>query len=124
MPENSECKVCYTVVSSVKCLHLSYGVKKTSVKGTTYRLPKQTFFSVCTPPPIHLFFISDAITEHVFLTLPCLYIVDLALYCRFRFDLVRGRDVHRYDTRGGDNYRMQHHRTLASEQLPSQAGVR
>ncbi|KAG8253723.1 hypothetical protein J6590_098313 [Homalodisca vitripennis] len=65
----------------------------------------------------------DAFREHGFLTLPCLYILDVALYCRFRCELVRGRDVHRYDTRGGDSYRMQHHRTLASEQLPSQAGV-
>ncbi|KAG8246578.1 hypothetical protein J6590_081587 [Homalodisca vitripennis] len=64
----------------------------------------------------------DAFREHGFLTLPCLYILDVALYCRFRCELVRGRDVHRYDTRGGDSYRMQHHRTLASEQLPSQAG--
>ncbi|KAG8261471.1 hypothetical protein J6590_071448 [Homalodisca vitripennis] len=48
----------------------------------------------------------------------------MVLYCRFRCELVRGRDVHMYDTRGGDSYRMQHHRTLASEQLPSQAGVR
>ncbi|KAG8316980.1 hypothetical protein J6590_035856 [Homalodisca vitripennis] len=33
-------------------------------------------------------------------------------------------DVHKYDTRGGDSYRMQHHRTLASEQLPLHAGVK
>ncbi|KAG8260603.1 hypothetical protein J6590_093280, partial [Homalodisca vitripennis] len=66
----------------------------------------------------------DAFREHGFLTLPCLCILDVALYCRFRCELVRGSDVHRYDTRGGDSYRMQHHRTLASEQLPSQAGVR
>ncbi|KAG8298468.1 hypothetical protein J6590_013643 [Homalodisca vitripennis] len=36
-----------------------------------------------------------------------------ALYCQFRCELVWGRVVHRYDTRGENSYRKKHHSTLA-----------
>ncbi|KAG8262511.1 hypothetical protein J6590_052155 [Homalodisca vitripennis] len=66
---------------------------------------------------------TDAFREFGLLTLPCLYIVEVALYCRLKCELVRGRDVHQYDTRGRDNFGVEQHRTAAFEHLPSQVGV-
>jgi len=59
-----------------------------------------------------------------FLTLPCLYVLDVIMYCRFRCDLVQGRDIHGYGTRSRDTYRTNQHRTAAFEQIPSYAGIR
>ncbi|KAG8262471.1 hypothetical protein J6590_052116 [Homalodisca vitripennis] len=47
----------------------------------------------------------------------------VALYCRFKCELVQGRDVHKYGTRGRDNFRIQQHRTATFERLPSEVGL-
>ncbi|KAG8277620.1 hypothetical protein J6590_039164 [Homalodisca vitripennis] len=47
------------------------------------------------------------------LTLPCLYIPEVALYCRLKYELIRGRNV-QYGTRVRDNFRVEQHRTAAS----------
>ncbi|KAG8255708.1 hypothetical protein J6590_086413 [Homalodisca vitripennis] len=55
-----------------------------------------------------------------FLTLPCLYILEVILYSVSRCVLGRGGDVHQHGTRGRDNFRVQQHRTNAFRNLPSQ----
>ncbi|KAG8272830.1 hypothetical protein J6590_033487 [Homalodisca vitripennis] len=57
------------------------------------------------------------------LTLPCLYTLETVSFCMSKCTLMRGRDVHRYETRGRENYRSGKHRTVVYEHLPSQAGV-
>ncbi|KAG8296354.1 hypothetical protein J6590_058954 [Homalodisca vitripennis] len=56
------------------------------------------------------------------LTLPYLYILEVALYCRFKCELVQGRDVHQCGSRGWDIFRIQQHRTATFERLPSEVG--
>ncbi|KAG8312239.1 hypothetical protein J6590_026685 [Homalodisca vitripennis] len=56
--------------------------------------------------------------------LSCLYILDVALYCRFKCEFVRGRDVYQYGTRGRDNLRLHPYRTAAFKRLPSEVGVK
>ncbi|KAG8325026.1 Mediator of RNA polymerase II transcription subunit 25 [Homalodisca vitripennis] len=63
----------------------------------------------------------DAFRELGLLTLPCLYILDVALFCRFKCEFVRGRDVYQYGTRGRDNLRLHPHRTATFKRLPSEA---
>jgi len=63
----------------------------------------------------------NAFKELDLLTLPCLYVLDVTLYCRFRCELVQGTDIHHYNTRGRDSYRTQQHRTTAFQNIPSQA---
>ncbi len=57
------------------------------------------------------------------LTLPCLYILETCTTFRLKCDLIRGSDIHTYETRGRENYRTGRHRTVVHERLPSQAGV-
>ncbi|KAG8264115.1 hypothetical protein J6590_017132 [Homalodisca vitripennis] len=66
----------------------------------------------------------NAFRELGLLTLPCLYILDVALYCRFKCEFVRGRYVYQYGTRGRDNLRLHPHRTAAFKRLPSEVGVK
>ncbi|KAG8244473.1 hypothetical protein J6590_022406 [Homalodisca vitripennis] len=49
----------------------------------------------------------DIFTELGLLTLPCLYILEVVLYCISRCTLVQGREVHNYGTRGKDILRLQ-----------------
>lgn len=57
------------------------------------------------------------------LTLPSIYILETVLFCTSKCDLTRGSDIHHHNTRGRENYRTGHHRTVVYEHLPSQAGV-
>ena len=66
----------------------------------------------------------DAFRELGILTLPSLYILEVAQYCRFQCELTRGGYIHGYRTRGRDYFRIQQHRTTAFERIPSQAGIR
>ncbi|KAG8300224.1 hypothetical protein J6590_094729 [Homalodisca vitripennis] len=54
----------------------------------------------------------ESFRELKLLTLPCLYIYDVII--------VRGEDIHRYETRGRDNYRAQQHRLTLTQHLPQQ----
>ncbi|KAG8316167.1 hypothetical protein J6590_057365 [Homalodisca vitripennis] len=49
--------------------------------------------------------------------------LQTTLFCKSRCALIRGRDIHEYETRGRDSYRTERHRTVAYEHLTSQAGV-
>ncbi|KAG8242775.1 hypothetical protein J6590_086675 [Homalodisca vitripennis] len=66
----------------------------------------------------------ESFREFEFLTLPCLYIYYVIMYCKSKCTMVRGEDIHRYETRGRDNYRAQHHRLTLTQYLPQQVGVR
>ncbi|KAG8270385.1 hypothetical protein J6590_099345 [Homalodisca vitripennis] len=66
----------------------------------------------------------DAFRELGLLTLLCLYILDVVLYCRLKCELTQGSDVHQYETRGRDNFRTVQYRTSAFEHVPSQVGVK
>ncbi|KAG8280001.1 hypothetical protein J6590_091878 [Homalodisca vitripennis] len=46
------------------------------------------------------------------LILPCLYILEAVLFCKSKCALTRDRDIHKYETRGRDNYRSGRHRTF------------
>jgi hypothetical protein len=66
----------------------------------------------------------NAFRELGLLTLPCLYILDVIFYCKAKCNLVQGRDVHRYETRGKDGFRVQQHRLNVKRYLPELVGVR
>ena len=66
----------------------------------------------------------DAFRKLGLLTLPCLYILEVVLFCKSKCTLVQGVDIHNYETRGRNNYRLQQHRTRAFANLPKQVGVR
>uniref|UniRef100_A0A1B6F9U1 Uncharacterized protein n=1 Tax=Cuerna arida TaxID=1464854 RepID=A0A1B6F9U1_9HEMI len=66
----------------------------------------------------------DAFRKLGLLTLPCLYVLDVILFCKSRGALTQGRNVHHYQTRGRDNFRVLQHRLTVTEQLPVHVGVR
>jgi hypothetical protein len=66
----------------------------------------------------------NAFRELGVLTLPCLYIFEVAVYCKYKCSLVQNGDFHSYYTRGRANLRVQQHRTVAFEHLPSQFGIK
>jgi len=66
----------------------------------------------------------NAFRELGLLTLPCLYIKEVTLCCKYKCSLVHGSQFQRYETRGRDDYQTRHHRTMVFEHLPSQAGVK
>ncbi|KAG8316291.1 hypothetical protein J6590_054221 [Homalodisca vitripennis] len=86
--------------------YLSYDVLKTNFESV-FRTQKKAFRIIykfnfresC----------KDAFMKLGLLTLPCLYILDVVLYCRFKCELVHGSDFHEYETRGRDNFRIVQH---------------
>ncbi|KAG8285918.1 hypothetical protein J6590_071334 [Homalodisca vitripennis] len=52
-----------------------------------------------------------------------LYILETTLFCVSKCPMTNGRNIHVYETRGRDNYRIGRHRTVVYERLPSQAVV-
>ncbi|KAG8309038.1 hypothetical protein J6590_095524 [Homalodisca vitripennis] len=70
------------------------------------------------------FFDMDAFKELESLTLPGLYLLEVALYFRSKCVLIRGSDIHSYETTGKESYRAEQHMTVAFERLPSQSGFR
>ncbi|KAG8250740.1 hypothetical protein J6590_108611 [Homalodisca vitripennis] len=58
------------------------------------------------------------------LTLPSLYMYETVLYCRYKCEVTRGRDIHDYNTRGRDALRPAQHRLRAFEALPSEVGAK
>ena len=52
----------------------------------------------------------DAFRELDLLTLPSLYIFYVVVYCRAECSLTQGSQIHNYNTRGRDCYRVQQHR--------------
>lgn len=65
----------------------------------------------------------NAFRELGLLTLPCLYILEVVVYCKTKCDLLQGRDVHQYQTRGRDHFRVQQHRLAVTHNLPHIVGV-
>ncbi|KAG8312642.1 hypothetical protein J6590_018282 [Homalodisca vitripennis] len=55
-----------------------------------------------------------------FLSSPIFYNLDVTLHCRFKCELVQGRDVHQYKTRGRNNFRTEQHGTTMFEHLPGE----
>ncbi|KAG8302764.1 hypothetical protein J6590_025043 [Homalodisca vitripennis] len=62
----------------------------------------------------------ESFRELELLTLPCIYIYDVIMYCRSKCTMVRGEDIHRCETRGRGNYRAQHHRLTLTQHLSQQ----
>ncbi|KAG8306747.1 hypothetical protein J6590_040184 [Homalodisca vitripennis] len=44
----------------------------------------------------------------------------MIMYCLSKCVLVRGREIHQYETRDRDNFRTQQHRLTLSQHLPQQ----
>ncbi|KAG8324574.1 hypothetical protein J6590_089014 [Homalodisca vitripennis] len=77
--------------------------------------------------PNHLENRNERILEHFesldLLTLPSLYMYETVLYCFYKCEVTRGRDVYDYNTRGRDALRPAQHRLRAFEALPSEVGA-
>ena len=107
--------------------HLTYGIRLWGSCAKfkferVFRLQKKAIRVIAKLKPRDM--CRDAFRQLNLLTLPCLYMLDVILYCRFHCDLVQGSDIHNYDTRSRNIYRTSQHRTTSFEQIPSQAGVR
>ena len=66
----------------------------------------------------------ESFRELDLLTLPSLYILETVMFCRFKCILVQGKNIHNYQTRTRETYRVAQHRLQAHERLPSQTGVK
>ncbi|KAG8264251.1 hypothetical protein J6590_014537 [Homalodisca vitripennis] len=53
-----------------------------------------------------------------------LYIYESVLYCRYKCEVTRGRDVYEYNTRGRVAFRSAQHRLQTYEALPSEVGAK
>ncbi|KAG8329102.1 hypothetical protein J6590_094731 [Homalodisca vitripennis] len=62
----------------------------------------------------------ESFKELKLLTLPALYVLETRVFCRFRCTLMQGRDVHGYNKRAVENYRVAQHRQQLHGYLPSQ----
>jgi hypothetical protein len=58
------------------------------------------------------------------LTLPSIYLLETACFCRFKCDILRGNDIHNHDTRFNYNMRPTQHKLKLFENLPNQFGKR
>lgn len=66
----------------------------------------------------------DAFGKLGLLTLPSLYVLEVALHCKSKCALLQGGDIHNYETRNRELYRIVSHRTTAFGRLSPQIGVR
>ena len=107
--------------------HISYGVAlwgscSTSSFQRIFRLQKKAIRVILNLKQRES--CRDGFQDLNILPFPCVYIFETILFCRYKCDLIRGRDVHEHNTRGRDNPRIAQHRLTMYENLPSQAGVR
>jgi len=58
------------------------------------------------------------------LTLPSVYIYETIMFCLKKINLVANSDVHDYDTRNSNQYRLQYCRLEIFQKMPSQAGIK
>ena len=66
----------------------------------------------------------NAFKELNILTLPSMYIYQTILFCLDKCPLIKGCDIHKYNTRTNNLIRNNQHRLEIYNKLPSQAGVK
>ena len=66
----------------------------------------------------------EVFRDYGFLTLPCIYIYEMLVYCVSKMKLTQGSDIHGINTRHRNVFRQNSHRLEVSSRLPAQAGVR